>query len=176
MIIADWKAGTFKTYYSIAKYYGISDTTARKILLGITAENAHVVEAGLTFESAKKTVVTAVELNAVENRIKNTIKVEQAVHLVIGGVTGYLEGGKAQKVITANMGDGVVEANVVEYDLQAEHYEKAMNAIDKAAITLGVAERHAPKAVQAVQVNSGDKSEYVATVDVMAEMSRALPD
>jgi len=154
-IIAKWNTGQY-TKADLAKAYKISDVMVGKIIGKEKPTNSHIVEAGLIVEKAKKLNKSSAEISAIDNAIKyrlekefnddnNRLKVFDVTGSILDGVKKLIEGGKAQKVTTASIGEGMVKSGIVEYDLQAEHYEKAMNTVDKASITLKVSDRHAPK-------------------------------
>ena len=141
MIIADWKTGKFKSYYSIAKHHKINEKTAKKILDKIPHENSDVVEVCVVAESAKKSVKNPIELKAVENAVQERLKVDEISNLLLDKMKIHLQNGKAQKVVTESIGEGGSSAAVIEYDLQADDYKKLADAVDKTSVTLGVNER-----------------------------------
>jgi len=154
-IIAKWNTGQY-TKAELAKAYKISDVMVGKIIGKEKPTNSHIVEAGLIVEKAKKLNKSSAEISAIDNAIKyrleqefnddnNRLKVFDVTGSILDGVKKLIEGGKAQKVTTANIGEGMKEANVIETDLQAGDYERAMNTVDKASVVLKVSDRHAPK-------------------------------
>ena len=162
IIIADWKTGKFKSHYAIAKHYKVSPPTIAKILLNIGQENSHIVEAGVEFEEAKKITKNIIEINAIDKAIKERVShkdlIESSALAIVNGLNKSVKKGKAQKVITEGQGMGASMGAVIEYDMQPEHYEKAMNTIDKASITLGVNERFSSSKVE---VNTQQNKEAV---------------
>lgn len=159
MIIADWKAGRFKSYYSIAKYHKINEKTAKKILDGIPQENADIVEVCAVAESAKKSVKNPIELKAVENAVQERLKIHEISNTILQGIDKLAKGGKAQKVVTESNGELGSSATVVEYDLQADDYKKLADAVDKASLTLGVNQRFAQSQVN-IQNNLQNNLEH----------------
>jgi hypothetical protein len=150
-IIAKFKTGIY-TNIQLAKTYKISESMVRKICDGIGKENAHIVEAQTTLENAKKCELSAIDniainqavkynLDSMEYKHQNVKNIHEVTNNIISGIAKLVEKGKAQKVVTEGQGMGVSMANVIEHDMQPEHYEKAMNTIDKASITLGVNSR-----------------------------------
>ena len=77
MIIADWKAGRFKNFSEVAKRYKIDYKTAKKILVGISQTNAEIVEAGVKYEMAQKSIKNPVEKMAVEIAVKEKTATEK---------------------------------------------------------------------------------------------------
>jgi len=69
-IIAEWKAGRFKSYYAVAKHYKISQPTVKEILSGIDQSNVDAVEAGIQYENAKKLSKNLVEKQAIEKVVE----------------------------------------------------------------------------------------------------------
>jgi len=137
-IIADWKAGRFQSYYAIAKHYKINEKTAKKILENIPHENAYIVEVCSIAEEAIKSVKNPVELNAVENAVKERLKVHEITHDILDGISKLTKGGKAQKVVTESEGGGSNSAKVIDYDF-----------------TQGINQRHANTNLQVnTQVNN----------------------
>jgi hypothetical protein len=164
-ILAKWNTGEY-TKTELAKAYKVSDVMIGKIVGKEEPTNSHLVEAGVLFEKAKKLEKSSAEISAIDQAIKhrlekeyndynNRLKVYDITGDILDGVKNLIKGGKAQKPTTATVGDGIVESNIVEYDLQAEHYEKAMNTVDKASIVLKVSDRHAPK----VEVNNANNQQ-----------------
>jgi len=154
-IIADWKAGRFQSYYAIAKHYKINEKTAKKILENIPHENAYIVEVCSIAEEAIKSVKNPVELNAVENAVKERLKVHEITHDILDGISKLTKGGKAQKVVTESEGGGSNSAKVIDYDLQADDYKKLADAVDKVSVTQGINQRHANTNLQVnTQVNN----------------------
>ncbi len=144
-IIAEWKAGKFSSFYAVAKHYKISQPAVKKMLVDISQSNVGAVEAGVQYEIAKKLSKNLVEIKAIESVVEDRIKVSEITNDILDGLKSLIKGGQASKVITESMGDVGSRGAVIEYPLQAEHYEKAMNTVDKASITLNVNQRHAPK-------------------------------
>jgi hypothetical protein len=130
-IIADWKAGRFKSYYAVSKFYKISAPTAKEILLGILQSNSDIVEVGVAYESAKKLTKNLIEVQAIERVV-------------------------AERTIKDDIRDAGLEATLsnirsVKKKLELEQVETmqdhrhAQETIDKALISSGNADRHAPK-------------------------------
>ena len=165
MIIADWKTGDFKSYYSIAKKYKINEKTAKKICEKIPHSNASIVEVCAVAESAKKSVKNPVELNAVENAVKERLKVDEISNLLLDKMKSHIVNGKAQKVVTEGSGNGISNATVVEYDLQADDYKKLADAVDKVSVTTRVNERFSQSQVN-IQNNNQNNQQNLETTGI----------
>lgn len=152
---AKWDTGQY-TKKQLAKAYKISDVMVGKIVGKEAPKNADIVEASVIVEKAKKFDKSSAEVSAIDQAVKyrlevefsedqNKIKIFDTTSKILDGVANLIAGGKAQKVVTEGMGDGMSRAEVKEYDLQPADYKNAMDTVDKASITLGVNKRHAPK-------------------------------
>lgn len=130
-IIADWKAGRFKSFYAVAKHYKISEPTAKNILADIPQSNADIVEVGVAYETAKKLSKNLVEVKAIERVVaERTIKDEIR--------------DLALETTLANIRSVRKKIELEEVETMQEH-RHAQETIDKALISSGVADRHAPK-------------------------------
>lgn len=159
LIIAEWKAGKYKSYYAVAKAHKIDISTAKKILVNIEQSNIAIVDAGVMYESAKKSTKNLVEINVVETEVANRLKVYDITNTVLDGISKLVKGGKAQKVVTESLGEGGTTATVVEYDLQAKDYKDIQDAVDKASLTLGVNARHSQSQVNIQNNNQNNLKE-----------------
>jgi len=164
LIIAEWKAGKYKSYYAIAKAHKINEKTAKKILVEIPHENSDIVEAGVVYESAKKSVKNPIEINAIENTVNERLKIHDISNTILQGIEKLAKGGKAQKVMIESAGEAGSSATVVEYDLQAKDYKDLQDAVDKASLTLGVNQRFAQNQVN-IQNNQTVKQQYLSEWD-----------
>lgn len=147
-IIAKWNTGSYSKL-QLAKAYKISDVMVGKIVGKEKPTNAHLVEAGVMLESVKKfenssSEVQAInqavkyELNSLEYKQKNIANVHEVSNDILDGIKKILKKGTAQKVITVGQGMGVSKSEVVEYEMQPEHFEKSANTVNKIAQNLGV--------------------------------------
>jgi len=154
-IIAKWNTGEY-TKIQLAKAYKVNEKTIRDIVGKKEPMNAHIVEASVLVEKAKNSDKSPSEIQAIEQAVKyrlekefnadsNKIKIYDVTKDIIDGVSKLIKGGKAQKVVRKGLGLGISSAVPIDYDLQVEHYAKAMDTIDKASVTLKVSERHAPR-------------------------------
>ena len=82
-IIADHKAGRFKSNTALAKHYKVDPKTVKKITMGISQENAEAVEAGVIYENAKKSLKNPVEIKAIETAVKEKTKEERMRDIVL---------------------------------------------------------------------------------------------
>lgn len=130
-IIADHKAGRFDTQTALLKHYKIDRKTLLKILGGISSTNKEIVELGVLYESAKRSLKSPVEIKAIENVVK-------------------------QRTIADDIKDEVLSATLlniksVKKKIQSEEVESmqehrhAQEMLDKALITAEIAPRFAPK-------------------------------
>jgi len=163
VIIADWKTGAF-TKKELEKKHKTTFKTLAKLLDGISADNADAVVVLHEAEMIRNSIKNPVELKAVENVVKHSLKVTNMTTKVLDKLDAYLDKGKAQKVVTEGMGMGASKATVIETDLQAKDFKDAIETIDKASITLNVNERHANSKVevnnQNQQINNNLKVEW----------------
>ena len=150
IIIAMWKTGNFKSYTSIAKHYKISTKTAQKILGENSHDNEDIVDLGVQYEMAKISTKNPHEITSIEKVVNDRLKVSNMTNKVLDKLNGFIDGGKAKKVITVGQGMGISQSEIVEYDMQPEHYEKIINTIHKAGQTLGVVDSGSAK----VEVNN----------------------
>lgn len=140
IIIADWKTGNYKQKDMLLKHK-IDRKTLMKVIEGILPTNAQAVEVLHNAKMVENSLKNPHELKAVQNVVDNRLKVENMTSKVLDKLDGLLDKGKAHKVITEGQGMGASSGTVIEYPMQVEHYEKAMNTIDKASLTLKVNER-----------------------------------
>ena len=149
-IVADWKTGKYPSFYAIAKHYKIDKKTAKKLLEGISKENAHIVEVLTMAESAKKSLKSPLELNAVEKAVKERLQVNRICSKVLDGIEGFIDGGKAQKVI--------VTGDIIEHDIQADDYKKLAEAVDKVSVTQVVNDRFSNSQVNIQNNNTNNQN------------------
>lgn len=182
-ILAKWHTGQY-TKIELAKAYKISEAMVRKICGNEQPKNSDIVEAGVIFEKAKKCGKSASEISAIDNAVKyrlekeynadkNKITIFDSTAKVLKGINELLDKGKSQKVTTANLGEGIVEANVIEIDLQAIDYKNAMETIDKASINLEVAQRHANTTINNTNANQRN-TKYVGFVPMSEERKKEI--
>ena len=142
-IIADWKAGRFKSYYAVAKHYKISEPTAKNILADISQSNADIVDVGVAYEKAKKLSKNLVEVRAIEKLVKERTIADEIEECSLSGTLLNVKSVKKK-----------IEAEEVETMQEHRH---AQETFDKAMITSGKAARFAPKSdvnlVNAQQTN-----------------------
>lgn len=128
-IIADWKAGRFKSFYAIAKHYEISQPTAKEILGDIPQSNADIVEVGIAYENAKKVTKNLVELKAIEATVRERTIADDIKDI-------------AMETTLVNLRSVKKKLELEEVETMQEH-RHAQETIDKALISSGNADRHA---------------------------------
>lgn len=149
-IIAKWNTGSYSKL-QLAKAYKVSDVMIGKIVGKEKPIHSHIVEAGVMLESVKKFGKSSSEVKAIDNAIKyelNSIKykeknienVHKNANELMNIIMEKARTGIAQKVVTVGRGQGYSNSEVVEYDYQPEHYEKAINIVEKTAKILGTIE------------------------------------
>jgi hypothetical protein len=130
-IIAEWKAGIFSSHNAVAVSYKIDPKTVKKILDGISQSNTDIVEIGATYENAKKSIKNPNEIKAIEKAIsERTIKDD----IRDAGLEATLSNIRSVKK--------KLELEQVE---TMQDHRHAQETIDKALISSGNADRHAPK-------------------------------
>lgn len=131
MIIADHKAGRFETQKALLDHYKIDRKTLVKILEGISSTNTDIVELGVAYESAKKSLKNPVEIKAIENVVQQRTIADEIQDVVLSGTLANLRSAKSK-----------IEREEVETMQEHRH---AQELFDKALITAGKADRFAPK-------------------------------
>lgn len=146
-IIADWKAGRFKSYYAVAKHYKISEPTAKNILADISQSNAYIVDVGVAYEKAKKLSKNLVEVKAIERLVKELSIADQVE-------------AEAFSATLENIRSVRKKIQLEEVDNMQDH-RHAQATIDQALISVGKAARHAPRAE--VKLTNGDDNSTTNT-------------
>ena len=161
LIIADWKTGKFSSYYAIAKHHKISQPKAKEILVNIDHSNADIVEAGVKYETAKKLSKNLVEVKAIEKAVLDRVKIDNITNKILDGVEGLLTKGTKQIVVKVkeyNKEGGNSESlDVVNVELDTNDYKNMQDTVDKASVTSNINQRHAPRAVTALQINTEER-------------------
>lgn len=153
-IIAEWKAGRYKSAYAIAKAHGISDKTAMKIIDGTSQSNADIVDVCVKAEHAINSVRNPIEKRAIEQLVKERSIADQIESIVMDGTLANVK--KIKEEIEG-------ENKVSLYDRKT-----AQEAFDKALITAGKAQRFA---TQQINVQSNLRHEGV-TPELRAKAER----
>lgn len=149
-IIAKWNTGSYSKTL-LAKTYKTSESNIRKIVGTEKPTNAHIVEAHIELETFKKCEKSAIEVQAINQAVKyelnsakykekNIENVHKNANELMDMIMTKARTGKAQKVITVGSGNGCSNSEVVEFDMQPEHYEKSVAGIEKIAKILGTVE------------------------------------
>jgi hypothetical protein len=160
IVIADWKTGAY-SLNSLSKKHKISVNSVKKICTNVEQENSEIVDLCMVAES-KKCTKNAQEIKAIDEVVKNRLKVYDISNTILKGVEKLAKGGKAQKVVTESIGDGMSKATIVEHDLQAKDYKDLQDAVDKASVTLGVNARHSN---QQVNIQNNNQINQLNTID-----------
>lgn len=152
-ILAKWHTGQY-TKVELAKQYKVTEKVVRNIVGLEKPANGDIIEAQTALERFKKSEKSPSEIQAINNAVKDNLKEYQDKEKlrdnvfetgleIVKGIKKLIQNGKAQKVTTANLGEGIIEANIIETELQASDYKQSAEGLDKVAITLEVAQRHA---------------------------------
>ena len=145
IIIADWKTGAY-TKKELEKKHKISFKTLDKLVTGISASNSDVVNVLHEAEMVKNSIKNPVEIKAIENVVKNRLKVNNITRKILDLVEKKIDNNvKYEKV---NVSPGV--QNFEPCELESSDLKNLSDAIDKASITLGVNARFS----NAIQINN----------------------
>ena len=142
MVIASWKTGSFKSYTAIAKHFKISTKTAQKIIGDNAQDNADVVALGIEYEKAKKSTKNPHEIKAIEK--------------VVDDATKHLEFFKQ-----ATLKNASVMMKKVDEKMPIHEHKAVQDTLDKGLISMGLAERHAPRAMNIQQQAQQQSKEEV---------------
>ena len=151
-ILADFHIGKSQNW--LAKNYECSPATVNKLCKGVIPKfkdkvnTVATIQSELMSESEYQSECFNKEVN---DLVKHKGIITNLTELNLSKLGKHLKDGKAQKVTTANIGEGIIEANIIETELQVNDYRNAQDTIDKASITLGVNQRHAN---QQINVNT----------------------
>lgn len=171
-LISDWKTGRY-SQRDLAEKYNCSKGKVSQLTQGIEkAQNGHLVDCQISILSAKSYLSDA-EMTAImttaQNEIFNKGLITNASQLNLVRATQYLAGNK--KLEKINVGDGIQQFE--EVGLGADDFKQCQDAIDKASITLGVNQRHAPK--QDISLTNAQQNNFT-TAELTLAISEALPD
>ena len=131
-ILADFHTGQY-TNRAVAEKYEVTHVTIGKVVKGVKPKYKELVttQVAINTELAEASIQ---EVTSVTNEVTKLTRYTNLVHRIQEKALGKAE----------NMLDSIEAPS----DLKL-----IVEAVDRAAITLKVAERHAPKAVTAIQVN-----------------------
>lgn len=157
-ILAKWNTGNYSKT-DLAKAYKVHEKTIREIVGKEPPRNAYIVEAQTALEISKKAEKTPIEVSAINQAVKmnldsleykqkNIRSVHEVASDILNGLQRTVKNAKAQKVVTIGMGGGASSSEVVDYDMQPEHYEKAANTVYKVAQVYGAIEDKPSVAIQ----------------------------
>lgn len=171
-LISDWKTGRY-SQRDLSDKYNCSKGKVSQLTQGIEkAQNGHLVDCQISILSAKAYLSDA-EMTAImttaQNEIFNKCLITNASQLNLVRATQYLAGNK--KLEKINVGDGIQQFE--EVGLGADDFKQCQDAIDKASITLGVNQRHAPK--QDINLTNAQQNNFT-TEELTQAISEALPD
>jgi len=173
-IKAKWDTGEY-TKTELSKAYKVSDVMIGKIVGKEKPANAHLVEAGVVYEKAKKLEKSSAEVVAIEQAVKHRldkefhednkrIKIYDTTSKILDKVNQALDKGQKQVVVKTkdySKEHGSVESlDTVEVDLDSSDLKNMMDTVDKASITMNVNQRHANSNInlnQATQVKQEEK-------------------
>jgi len=153
-----------KSQNQLAKEFGVSPATINKLCKGVEPKLKEKVNAQVAINRALATE-SEYQVNAFDKEVNTILRREQLVYgtaeIIVQELQKSILKGKAQKVVTVNQGGGMSSPEVVEYDLQPEHYEKASNAVHKAGVTLGVVDTKSN-----IQVENNIQNNQITKVEV----------
>ena len=143
LIVNEFRTGKF-SQRDLARRHGVSVGLVNKLTKGNEKNLEEAVNAQMTINTARA-LLSESEMNAIVNIANeltfNTSLITNATQLNLVRMTQHLA--KNQRFEKVAAGDGVQRLEPVE--LGSADYKNLQDAIDKAAITLKVADRHAPK-------------------------------
>lgn len=131
-MIADWKTGKFKNPTALAKHHKVDRKTAQKVIGELTASNSDIVEIGALYENAKKSLKNPVEIKAVEKAVEERSLADEIEGIIFDGTMINVTGVKN-------------DLSKEGADISMFDRKQAQETFDKAMITVGKANRHAPK-------------------------------
>jgi len=178
-IKAEYETGHKKANH-LSKEYGIPRNTISR---WINEENWNISE------QTNKAITTTIE--NMEHLAEQTEHVQEAFKKIVGEKTKHLDLiNNVQALAVARIGQMLVRnvkkevmiirngkeatTSIEEVELSPADLRQCVEATDKAAMTLGVVERHAKPAQVAVQQNS--TTQYLSEGEVMKAVADALPD
>ena len=129
-IIADHKTGKFSSISALANHYKVDRKTVKKLTDGISAVHADIVEAGAVYENAKKSLKNPVEIKAIEKAVEEQTIADEIEGIIFDGTMDNMKG----------------VAKEVKLDgMEMSDRKLAQDTFDRGLITVGKANRHAPK-------------------------------
>ena len=160
LLIADYHTNRY-SQRELSKKYNTSIGTVNNLTKVITPKNEHILNAQITMLSAKSHL-SDIEMNAILNTAQEEVfnmgLVTNASQLNLVQMTKHLnENKKLEKI---GVGAGI--QSMEEVGLGSSDYLNIQNAIDKAAITLKVADRHAPKTI----IENSNNQQNILTVEI----------
>jgi len=171
-IKAKWSTGQY-TKTQLAKTYKVDEKVIRNVVGKEEPTNAHLVEASLMIEGAKKGLKSPIEVREIDNAVKYRLEKEYAddnkrVRVydtsfeILETINGILKKGTIQEKI--NKGDGVQDFE--PRSINADDALKMANAVDKISQTTNV---NTPQSqVQVNNQNNNDNSTKEITYKVVS--------
>lgn len=153
-IIAEWKAGIFSSYNAVAVQYKIDPKTVKKILYGISQSNTDIVEVGTKYEMAKKSIKNTIEIKAIEKAIIERTIADEIEHEVFSGTLENVR--SVRKKI-----------QLEEVETMQEH-RHAQATLDQALITVGKADRYAPK--QDISLTNAQQTNIPTQINIIKDV------
>ena len=153
LILADYHTGEY-SQRELSKRHSVSVGTISKITKEETVQNEHIMNAQVTVLRAKSELPNE-QMNAIMNAAQDK---ERRERLVYGNAE--LMASKIPDVVKSFIVEKKDEETgevTKEFLMGTQDLKQLAEANDKLAITLNVAERHAPKQVTAIQVNNEEK-------------------
>ena len=136
LIIAEWKAGKYKSAYAVSKAHKIDRKTAEKIIDGIGQTNADIVDICVIAENVKNSLKNPVEIKVIEAMVKEKTTADLIEDEVMSGTLENVKGIRT----------------LLKESPEISERKLAQEAFDKALITAGKAPRHANQNIN-VQTN-----------------------
>lgn len=153
LILADYHTGEY-TQRELSKRHSVSVGTISKITKEKTVQNEHIMNAQVTVLRAKEELPNE-QMNAIVNTSHDILRREK---LIYGNAE--LMASKVPDIVKSFVVENKDEETgevTKEFIMDTKAMKELAEANDKLAITLKVAERHAPKQVTAIQVNENKK-------------------
>ena len=171
-IHAKWNTGQY-TKTQLAKSYKVDEKVIRNIVGKEEPTNAHLVEASLMIEGAKKSLKSPTEVreidNAIEYRLKKEyaednkrVKIYDTSFEILNTINGILKKGTIEEKIS--IGDGVQQFE--KRAINAQDAEKLANAVDKISVTTNVNDRHAKNSIELNNTNAIQENK---TIEIVVE-------
>lgn len=142
---------------------------AKNVVEGIIEVNEQINELN-ELDSELTEIATTIGID----KSKKTLLIEEASQLLLGNIVKGIKKGKSQIVVKVKDYDGegrVIGETPMPVDVEhtAKDHKDLADAIDKTAITLGVAARHANSQVTVNTQNNLNQTSEIKTIDDIYE-------